>query len=122
MAYRTRKVRAGHAQPLSQGERELARVLALLERDRAGSLTIAALREHGVKAPAQAVYDLQLGGYVIDRVTCTGEGGQRSIGYRLHVSPVPVGETVTGLREVDRDGPSSDRRARSSGWRTSRIA
>jgi hypothetical protein len=76
----------------------------LLEEDRAGSLTIAALREQGVKAAAQAVYDLQLGGYVIDRVTCTGTGGQASFGYRLRVSPVPVGETPTGKREVDLDG------------------
>ena len=104
MAYRTRKVSADDPQPLSEGERELARVLALLEEDRAGSLTIAALRGQGVKAPAQAVYDLQLGGYPIDRVTCTGTGGQASFGYRLHVSPAPNRETPTGLREVDRDG------------------
>ncbi len=98
------RMSSDHAQPLSGGERELARVLALLEEDRAGSLTIAALREHGVKAPAQAVYDLQLAGYVIDRVSRTNPHGHRSFGYCLHVSPVPVGETVTSLREVDRDG------------------
>jgi hypothetical protein len=103
MAYRTRKRSADRAMAPSEGERELARVLALLEEDPDGSLTIAALREHGVRAPAQAVYDLQLGGYVIDRVTCTGPGGQGSFGYRLHVAPVPVGDTVTGMRDVDRD-------------------
>jgi len=49
-----------HVQPHSEGDRELARALALLEGDRAGSVTIAALRERAVKAPAQATYDLQL--------------------------------------------------------------
>ena len=39
-------------------DRELARALALLQGDRAGSVTIAALRERGVNAPAQAMYDL----------------------------------------------------------------
>ena len=41
------------------GARNEARLLALLESDQTGGLTIAALREHGIKAPAQAVYALQ---------------------------------------------------------------
>jgi hypothetical protein len=32
--------------------------------------SVAALRERGVKAPAQAVYTLQLAGYATDRVSC----------------------------------------------------
>jgi hypothetical protein len=102
MAHSHFRVSADRIQPLSEGERELAHVLALLEGNRAGSLTIATLRERGVKAPAQAVYDLQLAGYAIDRVSHTGPGGQRSFGYRLNVSP--AGETFTGLRDADDDG------------------
>jgi hypothetical protein len=77
-------------EPSSEGERELARALALLEGDQAGSVTIAALRERGVKAPAQAMYDLQLAGYAIDRISCTDPRGHRTFGYRLHGSPAPV--------------------------------
>jgi hypothetical protein len=76
-----------HVQPYSEGDRELARVLALLQDDRAGSVTIAALQERGIKAPAQAVYDLQLLGHAIDRVSCTDPDGHRTFGYRLHSSP-----------------------------------
>ncbi len=104
MAYSAAPTSTDHVQPRSEGERELARVLALLEGDRAGSLTIAALRQRGVKAPAQAVYDLQLAGYAIDRVSRTEPGGQSTFGYHLHVSPAPAGETFTGLRDVDEDG------------------
>jgi hypothetical protein len=64
-------------QPRTEAERELARALALLESDHTGLVTVAALREHGVRAPAQAVYDLQIAGYAIDRVTANG-GDQRT--------------------------------------------
>jgi hypothetical protein len=36
----------------TEAERELGRALALLENDQTGSVTIDALREHGVTAPA----------------------------------------------------------------------
>ena len=49
--------------------------------DPAASVTIAALRERGVKAPAQAVYDLQLLGHAIDRVSCTNLNGDRTLEY-----------------------------------------
>ena len=84
MAYRATRTSADRVQPRSEGDRELARALALLEGDPAGSVTIAALRERGVKAPAQAMYDLQLAGHAIDRVSCTDQGGRRTFGYRLH--------------------------------------
>lgn len=74
---------AGHSGPRTEGERELARALALLESNHSGSVTLAALRERGVKAPAQAIYDLQLAGHTIDRVTNTDPAGQASAGYRL---------------------------------------
>ena len=105
MAYgATTPPNAHHLQPHSDGERELARVLALLEGDQASSVTLDALRERGVKAPAQAVYALQLAGYAIDRVSCTDPGGRRTFGYRLHGSPAPAAHPSAGPREVDGDG------------------
>lgn len=68
------------------GARNEARLLALLERDEAGGLTVAALREHGIRAPGQAVYALQLAGHQIDRVTWEGSDGHMRLGYRLRAS------------------------------------
>jgi hypothetical protein len=96
-----------HVQPLGEGDRELARALALLQGDRAGSVTIAALRDRGVKAPAQAMYALQLAGYAIDRVGCADPHGYRTFGYRLHGSPAGVAEPLADLREADHVPPAS---------------
>ena len=76
--------RPGSPKRQSQGDRDLARVLGLLREDRAGTLTVATLRGHGIRAPGQAVYDLQVAGYVIDRVSCVGADGHSALGYRLH--------------------------------------
>ena len=65
------------------GDRDVSRTLGLLEASQTGALTIAALRERGVVAPAQAVYMLHLAGYEIDRVPCENPRGNRSLGYRL---------------------------------------
>lgn len=87
-------------QPRSVGDRDVARLLALLEGDQAGAITIAALRERGVKAPAQAVYTLQLAGYGIDRVSCEDSNGRRTLGYRLHGPSGPVSDRMAGSPEV----------------------
>jgi hypothetical protein len=79
---------ASRSQPQSAGDRELERVLALLESDQTGSVTVAALRERGVMAPGQAVYTLQLAGYAIDRASSTDPHGNRALGYRIHDSSV----------------------------------
>lgn len=71
--------------------------------DPSASVTIAALRERGVKAPAQAVYDLQLLGHAIDRVSCTNLNGDRTLEYRLHGSPWRDAEPAAGFREADGD-------------------
>jgi hypothetical protein len=92
-----------HPRPRTHAERELARALALLESDPAGSVTLAALREQGVKAPAQAVYDLQIAGYAIDRVTSRHAGGQTSPGYRLRGPAPPTPDPPAGSRETDHD-------------------
>jgi hypothetical protein len=72
------------------GARDEARLLALLESDQTGGLTIAALREHGIKAPAQAVYALQLAGHPIERANCEDSDGHTTPGYRLKASSPPA--------------------------------
>ncbi len=49
--------------------REAARLLALLREEPQSGVTIEAMREQGIDAPAQAIYTLQLAGYTIDRVS-----------------------------------------------------
>jgi hypothetical protein len=61
----------------------LARTLALLEADHAAGMTIDSLREHGLRAPAQFPYDLQLAGYEIDRVASHNPDGSRTQRYQL---------------------------------------
>jgi hypothetical protein len=61
---------------------EVARLLRLLRADTTGALTIAAMHEDGIGAPAQAIYALQLAGYDIDRVYDYTEG-LRTPAYRL---------------------------------------
>ena len=72
--------------PRSVEGHDAARVLTLLGADDCGALTMAALREHGVRAPAQAIYELQLDGYEIDRVPCQSSDRHTTIGYRLRTS------------------------------------
>ena len=103
-----------HVHPHSEGDRELARALALLQGDRAGPVTIAALRERGVKAPAQAVYDLQLAGYEIDRVPCPCSDGHTTQGYRLRAASALAAGRSARLKDAARRTDESSDRARRS--------
>ncbi len=69
-------------------------MLRLLEMKEAGALTIAASREHGIQAPAQAVYALQLAGYEIDRVPCENPVGNKTLGYRLRTASAQAPDRV----------------------------
>ena len=60
------------------------RLLVLLTAAADNTLMLDELRDQAVAAPAQAAYELQLDGYVIDRITLKGE---RGIGYRLRPRP-----------------------------------
>jgi hypothetical protein len=64
-------------------DRDASRLLALLRGNRAEPLTIAAMHERGIEAPAQAIYTLQLTGYQIDRVPVQRPDGRITSGYRL---------------------------------------
>jgi hypothetical protein len=79
---------------LSTAEEEVRRALALLRDDPTGGVTIAALRAGGVKAPGQVVYDLQLAGFAIDRVSKIAPDGRRALCYRLRD---PVSQTNRGM-------------------------
>ena len=86
MSNRTTATTNELTEPRSVEGHDAARVLTLLVADDGGALTTAALREHGVQAPAQAIYELQLDGYKIDRVPCVSSDRHTTIGYRLRTS------------------------------------
>jgi hypothetical protein len=83
------------------------RVLALLSGDPVGALTIASLRDRGVRAPAQAVYELQLAGYEIERVSSRA-GIQGTRAYRLATSPPspPAPPPLPSLQSPSPQSPS----------------
>jgi len=93
-----------HAEPRVVEDRDSERVLTLLEADQSVGLTIVALRERGVEAPAQAIYSLQLAGYEIDRVVCEHPSGQRTPGYRLRPRSPVSADSSARLKEVPPDG------------------
>jgi len=61
-----------------------ARLLRALTDAEGAALTISDLRDRGVQMPGQALYELELEGYPVERVRAAG-GSRRggSIGYRL---------------------------------------
>ena len=95
--------RAERARSPSAGDRDLTRVLGLLEANRTRGLTIAALRERGIETPAIRVYELQVAGYEIERVPCERPDGHTTLGYRLRAAPVPTIDQSAQLKEVDSD-------------------
>lgn len=66
--------------------REAARLLALLREERDSGVTVETIRQHGIDAPAQAIYTLQVAGYTIDRLSGAANG-QRMPVYRLSGGP-----------------------------------
>ena len=78
--------RAERARSLSARDRDLTRVLELLEANRAGGRTILALRERRIETPAMSVYELQLAGYEIERVPCEHPDGRTTLGNRLRAA------------------------------------
>lgn len=95
--------RAERARSPSAGDRDLTRVLALLEANRGAGLTIAALRQRGIETPAISVYELQLAGNEIERVPCERPDGRATLAYRLSAAPVPAIDQSAQLKEVDSD-------------------
>jgi hypothetical protein len=81
---------------------DAVRVLALLAENHRGAMTIPELREHGIEAPGQEIYALQLAGYRIDRVAVRPRGGHWSQGYRLHSDPPPERLAGSSTERLDR--------------------
>jgi hypothetical protein len=79
---RAARTRTDPAAPERAWGRDASRLLAMLKRDRDTGVTVAAMRERGIDAPAQAIYTLQLVGYAIDRVP-TGLNRRAAPAYRL---------------------------------------
>jgi len=73
--------------PHTPRDRDAARLLALLQNHQHDTLTIAAIRAHGITTPAQTIYTLQLAGYDIDRAPPPGNPNGPP-GYRLN-HPTP---------------------------------
>jgi hypothetical protein len=88
---------SARVQPPSAGDREVAHALALLEAGQAGAVTLAALRKHGIKAPVQAIYTLQLAGYQIERIYVHDANGHTAPGYSLHSPPATASQRSGGL-------------------------
>lgn len=91
------QARAEQLRPPCVADRELMRLLGLLEDNRAGALTIAALRDRGIETPAVSVYELQLAGYEIDRVPCEHQDGRTALGYRLRARAGPGDRTIDSI-------------------------
>lgn len=73
---------ARHAHPRAGTER--ARLLDLLESGQDDPPTIGDLREQGLSMPGQAIYELELDGYPVERVRRRGGSRTRGgVGYRL---------------------------------------
>lgn len=75
--------------PRAKPDREQDRTLRTLERAGDSIVTLDELRAGGVARPGQAIYELQLAGYRIQRVVaCRGRRlPHRHLGYRLEGPP-----------------------------------
>jgi hypothetical protein len=72
----------------SLDELNLQRLLRRLSRDGSIGVTVAELLASGVTSPAQSVYDLQLAGYDIQRISGTHAGAFRVTTYLLRAEPL----------------------------------
>ena len=73
-----------HAPANSLASADCTRLLELLDTGHADAPTMDDLRERGVTMPGQAIYELEIDGYPVERVRRRGDAGRRGgIGYRL---------------------------------------
>jgi len=102
MTIQARRTATRRPRPDTTWERDAARLLALLEDNPDGAVTLAEMHERGIDAPAQLVYALQLAGYDIDRAPIDGDP-RGPLGYRLRstraVMDEPSRHTATSSDE-----------------------
>lgn len=80
-----------HAQD-QRGGSDRDRLLHVLETAADDPLTIAELRDRGITMPGQAIYELELDGFPIERVHCHGRGrDNRTLRFRLNSQPAGGG-------------------------------
>lgn len=73
-----------HAHANSPATVDRARLLSLLDAGLDDAPTMDDLRERGVRMPGQAIYELEVDGYPVERVRRRGDARRRGgIGYRL---------------------------------------
>jgi hypothetical protein len=82
MTIQVQRTRTRQPEPESSWDRDVARLLALLQDNLHDAVTIATMLEHGIETPAQVIYALQLAGYDIARTPAPGHPRGPS-GYRL---------------------------------------
>jgi hypothetical protein len=83
------------------GQADRARLLHLLRGDESEPLTIADLLDRGVQMPGQAIYELELAGYPVERVYRHSQARRCKVcGYRL------------GAADAHPRGPDHERAAR----------
>ena len=75
------------SEPLHLRDPDAARLVRVLVEHGGSPLTIEQLRSEGLHAPAQAIYELRLAGYEVERLAVRRERGLRSVGYRLRAAP-----------------------------------
>ena len=74
----------------SLADADRARLLGLLDAGRDDAPTMDVLRERGVTMPGQAIYELELEGYRVERVRRRGDSRRRGgVGYCLR-RPAPT--------------------------------
>ena len=72
-----------HTHANSPARADRARLLSLLDAGFDDAPTVDDLREGGVRMPGQAIYELEVDGYPVERVRRRGDARHRGIGYRL---------------------------------------
>ena len=87
MSGRRTSPRVEESGPLRLRDPDAAHLLDVLAEHEGFPMTIAQLRDEGLHAPAQAIYELQLAGYDVERLAVRGGRELPSIGYRLRAAP-----------------------------------
>jgi hypothetical protein len=94
MTIRAQRTRTREPELDSSWNGDAARTLVLLGDNRDDVVTVADMRNHGIHAPAQVIYALQLAGYDIDRAPLRGKPGG-PLGYRLRSGTPPIDGQAT---------------------------
>jgi hypothetical protein len=83
------------------GISDRARLLQLLDAADGDTLTIGDLRERGIQMPGQAIYELELDGYPVERVHLRVSAHRGAVlGYRLGAHAADAHDRANARRDV----------------------